>query len=118
MNDEQREHLEELRHRYQQRLRVLEKRTAMLGINTPPEVEIEVQELRKQIADLEPHLGRSSKAIGLSINSIPSSMGGNRRSAWFIFGSLGVFALAFVLGSRLMPGGPGAQPPPTVGGAT
>ena len=42
--------LEDLQHNHQRRLHELEKRAARLGISTPPEVEIEIQDIRTELA--------------------------------------------------------------------
>ena len=44
MDDEQRQHLHDLRTNHLWRLRLLERKSARLGISTPAEMELEIEE--------------------------------------------------------------------------
>jgi hypothetical protein len=57
MDDEQRQHLEKLRQTHLFRLRHSEQRAAQLGINTPPDVLMEIEDDRAKIAGIEAELG-------------------------------------------------------------
>jgi hypothetical protein len=120
MDGEQRQHLEELLHIHQQRLRVLEKQAATFGLNTPPEVQIEIRDLRRNIADIDTQLADSNKVFGQHITDIRNTgTYSNRQNVWLIFGGFGVFLLAVAiwvlnpLGDR----GPNNQQQPTTLGA-
>ena len=54
---EELQHLRELHNAYTKRLRVLELKHASLGNETSPSIIIEIDELRKNIAELEPRIG-------------------------------------------------------------
>lgn len=57
MDEEQRRHRLEIRKLLVRRLHELEKRVAILGINTPPEVTIEIADIRERIAEVDRELG-------------------------------------------------------------
>jgi hypothetical protein len=63
MNEEERQHLEQLRQICERRLRELETKNATYGIGTPPEVSIELEDLRKKIADIDVKLNVSAPTI-------------------------------------------------------
>jgi len=56
MDDEQRQHLESLRRTQVRRLPLLDRWAARNGTNTPPEIEIEIEDLRSAIAALDAQL--------------------------------------------------------------
>jgi 3-keto-disaccharide hydrolase len=56
MDEEQRQHLETLHRIYQKRVRILEQEEALMGPQTPPHVLIELDDLRKKIADIDAQL--------------------------------------------------------------
>ena len=49
MEDDERQHLDELSRTYRRRLRYLEQREALLGVSTPPEILIEAEDIRGKI---------------------------------------------------------------------
>jgi hypothetical protein len=53
MKSEDRKHLVELLHNHRSRLRALEKKAAIYGLNVPPEVSIEIEQIRDQILQIE-----------------------------------------------------------------
>jgi hypothetical protein len=61
MDDEQQRHLEDLLRAYQRRLRPLERRAALQGLNTPPDVLFEIEDIQAEIARIEAKL--STKTI-------------------------------------------------------
>ena len=52
MDDEERQHLEDLLESYHRRLRLLEKQEALLGPRTPPEILIEIEDTRIRIKQI------------------------------------------------------------------
>jgi len=56
MDDEQLRHLERLRETSLRRLRVLEQQAATFGVRTPPEITLEIEDLRRTLVDLEQQL--------------------------------------------------------------
>jgi hypothetical protein len=104
MDSEQREHLEQLQRIYQQRLRVLEKQSAMFGSTTSPEVQIEIKEFQEKITHTEAQLTGSGKIIQQGdTNTVIVNTSSNRQWIWVIVGSASVFLLVlmFFLGNRL-----------------
>jgi hypothetical protein len=69
MDDEQRTHLEELRKDKQRRLRLLERQQAPTGASTPPEILMEIEDLRAEIACLQDKLARTERAQGIATPS-------------------------------------------------
>jgi tetratricopeptide (TPR) repeat protein len=57
MQNEQRQHNDELRHAYYRRLCVLELRAARQGNDTPPDILIEIEDLREKIAGIDKEIG-------------------------------------------------------------
>lgn len=57
MDDEQRQHYEELLSIRQQRLRALERQSAAFGLETPAHVQIEIDTLQKEIINLQTKIG-------------------------------------------------------------
>jgi hypothetical protein len=57
MDNEEHQHLEGLRRIYQKRLWKLEQQAAFQGTSTPPEVQIELDELQKKMVDMTTRLG-------------------------------------------------------------
>jgi hypothetical protein len=60
IDEAERLHLEDLLQAYQSRLRPLEKREAISGLNTPPEVLYEIDQLRSKITKVKAQLGRET----------------------------------------------------------
>lgn len=58
MEDGERQHLEELRHRHQQRLRELEIQEANFGMSTPPHISNEIRDIRAKISDIDTKIAR------------------------------------------------------------
>ena len=56
MDDEERQRLEELLRQHQRRLHLLETQKAIRGMNTPPEVLIEIDDIRSEIARIQAQL--------------------------------------------------------------
>jgi hypothetical protein len=56
MDEEQRQHLRDFLRTHQRRLRALEQQAALQGVQTPPQVVIEIEDLKGEIADIEAHL--------------------------------------------------------------
>jgi transcriptional regulator with XRE-family HTH domain len=56
MDDEQRRHFEVMRQNHVRRLRVLEEQAAITGINTQPEVRIEIEVIQAAIAEIDAKL--------------------------------------------------------------
>lgn len=77
-----RKHLESLRQLHLQRLRVLEERVATFGFNTPPEVHIEIQNIRAELNRLEIQLSNQidSSSDLLNSNSLDESYLGSYQS--------------------------------------
>lgn len=63
MDDEHRQHLEDLRQHHQRRLRQLERQQATFGVSTPPEIALEIEDIHAKIAhidaDLKQHVSAS-----------------------------------------------------------
>jgi hypothetical protein len=57
MDNEEQQHLEGLRRIYQKRLWKLEQQAALQGTSTPPEVQIELDDLHKKMVDMTTRLG-------------------------------------------------------------
>ena len=74
MDDEQRRHLEDLLSTYQRRLRPLEKRAALQGHNTPPEILLEIEDIRSEIRRVKAELG-SDDSESLSSKAIDANLG-------------------------------------------
>src|SRR5690242_6095587 len=55
--DKQRQHLEALRQTHRRRLQELEKQAAAFGLNTPPHILIEADDIRLQTAQIDKQLG-------------------------------------------------------------
>lgn len=60
MDDQERQHLEDLLHMYRRRLRPLEKQEALLGPRTPPDIHMEIEDTRDKINQIEAHLLHSA----------------------------------------------------------
>src|SRR5262245_9347414 len=56
MGDSERRHLEELQRMKLHRLRTLERQEAMQGLSTPPQITMEIENLREEIASIEQRL--------------------------------------------------------------
>ncbi len=69
MSDDQLRHLEVMYQNYLRRLRILEEKAAVYGINTQPEVHIEIEDIRVKLVQLEQDIEKMkdilSKAGGL-----------------------------------------------------
>lgn len=63
MNDEERQHLEELLRTNHRRLRHLEKQEAVYGLSTAPQIFIEIEEIKAKIAKIEVNLASSSISL-------------------------------------------------------
>ncbi len=63
MDDQQRQHLEELRRNCQRRLHVLELQAARFGLSAPPHVLIEIEDIRKGIALIDTQLAESKQPV-------------------------------------------------------
>jgi predicted ATPase len=80
MDDDQRKHLEDLRHAHTRRLRILEQQAAINGVNTRPEVLIEIEDLQTSIARIERELsgagqaGSPSATASISEPQLPASL--------------------------------------------
>jgi regulation of enolase protein 1 (concanavalin A-like superfamily) len=61
VEQEQREHWENLIRRHSQRLHVLEERFAILGLNAPPEVHIEIKDIQDTISLIRQQLQQNGK---------------------------------------------------------
>jgi WD40 repeat protein len=61
MDEEQRQHLMQMRKTYEKRLRILELQEARKGGNTPADIILDIDELREKIADIDMHLEISAK---------------------------------------------------------
>jgi class 3 adenylate cyclase len=62
MDDEQRTHLESMRHAHLRRLRILEQQAAITGVNTRPEVLTEIENLQASIAQVDEQLAAAVEA--------------------------------------------------------
>jgi hypothetical protein len=62
MDSEEREHLEELRQIFQKRLRILERQSATHGSTLPPPIQIEIAEVKEQLAAIKAQLAGGVKA--------------------------------------------------------
>src|SRR5262245_23991141 len=60
MDEQERQHLEELLQNYRRRLRPLEKRESYEGPRTPPEILMEIEDIRTKIAGIEIRLNPAS----------------------------------------------------------
>ena len=58
MDEQQREHLKDLRRRHERRLRELERQAATFGASTPPEVRIEIEDIHAEITRIDASLDR------------------------------------------------------------
>lgn len=56
MDNQQRQHLEELRFTHQKRLQVLELQAASFGLSAPPHILTEIEDIRKQIGSIDARL--------------------------------------------------------------
>jgi hypothetical protein len=56
MNQQQKQHLDELLLIHQRRLQVLEVQAASFGLSTPPQILLEIEDIRKEIAAIEEQL--------------------------------------------------------------
>lgn len=72
MSAEDRRHINNLLQQHQRRLRLLEQRAATAGMNVPPEVIIEIEDLRSTIADLQLQLEGETQ-ISDSAPTLPRS---------------------------------------------
>lgn len=59
MDDDSRAHLETLRRSHLRRLQELEKQAAALGLNTPPHINTEMEDIRSVIADIDRQLANA-----------------------------------------------------------
>jgi tetratricopeptide (TPR) repeat protein len=73
MNDDERKHLQELLEASRKRLRVREQQAEQYGISVPPEVKIELDDLRTEVAGLEARL--SAAAALLLPEPVPDFVG-------------------------------------------
>lgn len=62
MNVKQTQHIDELRQIHQNRLQILELQAARLGVSTPPEVLIEIEDIKKKIDSLYMELADTEKS--------------------------------------------------------
>ncbi len=63
--EEELEYKRELLETHRRRLHKLEKRQAQLGINTPPEIDVEIEDIRLKIAALELEIEKLEKGISI-----------------------------------------------------
>ncbi|MDZ4719666.1 MAG: tetratricopeptide repeat protein [Roseiflexaceae bacterium] len=78
MSDEEQRHTEALRQSYTRRLRILEQKAAVQGQNTPPEILIEIEDIRAELAKLQPASGSSPRPTNTPDDrSTPNTMGGD-----------------------------------------
>lgn len=61
MDHKYRQHRERVKHDLQRRLQMLERRAAHYGLDTPPQVSLEIEDLRSEIADIEMQLNGSNE---------------------------------------------------------
>ena len=73
MNLEDREHLEKLYDVLVRRLRILELREAKMGDNTPPEVVIEIEDLKVKVREINNKLSISEPLIDHALSSMIKS---------------------------------------------
>lgn len=66
MDSEQRQHLQELREIYQKRLRVLERQAASRGQDTPAYIQIEIEDIKGTITDIDEQLAGKKLLINRS----------------------------------------------------
>ncbi|NJN18883.1 MAG: SAVED domain-containing protein [Oscillochloris sp.] len=59
MEQEERTYLEDLKVIHRRRLQILERKKAHFGINTPPEIEIEIEDITQSIKDIDDRLHRT-----------------------------------------------------------
>jgi hypothetical protein len=67
MDNEEQQHLEGLRRIYQKRLWKLEQQAALQGASTPPEVQIELDELQKKMVDMTTRLGMGNVPTSVAL---------------------------------------------------
>ncbi|MCK4821962.1 CHAT domain-containing protein [bacterium] len=63
-----RQHLEELRKNHEKRLQILESKAARFGISTPPEIVMEIEDIKKEIAAIDEQLVGSGVSISQTSN--------------------------------------------------
>jgi PA-IL-like protein len=83
MDNEQRQHLQELQGIYQKRLRVLERQAANKGHDTPPHIQVEIDDINKRIAGIEAQIAGRNRLIA---NQLSSPVG--RRGVWIMIVAL------------------------------
>ena len=69
-DNEERQHLEELKHGHQRRLRALELQAAPYGALTPPAIVIENEDIRDALAQLDSTLDQQPTVSGLDVRSM------------------------------------------------
>lgn len=79
MDTEQIKHWQELRQAYLKRLRVLELKEAQQGVDTPPHILTEIQDLREKIANIETFLFSTSAKLYVSQENTKESQRGEAR---------------------------------------
>jgi WD40 repeat protein len=113
MDDDSRAHLETLRRSHLRRLQELEKQAAALGLNTPPHINTEIEDIRSVIADIDRQLANA----GLRRVVPPASttrLPVRPRSWWLWLALVGTgIVLVFILALR-MPGRTGGTAPNSI----
>lgn len=64
MDRDQRQHLEDMAQNYRKRQRALERQQALFGVETSPHITIEIDDLKKKIADIELQLSENTETPG------------------------------------------------------
>jgi len=73
MDDQDQEHLSQIRSVLRRRLKILELREAKMGDNTPPEVIMETEDLREKIQDINSTLSLKEPLMDETISSLIKS---------------------------------------------
>jgi hypothetical protein len=108
MGNEERQHLEELLQNYRRRLRHLEKQESYSGPRTPPEVLIEIEDVKKKISEIEnnfiidnsPSVHYQPIPLRNANDTTPPANRTTRRPYWFILTSI-AFLIAISTGIAL-----------------
>jgi WD40 repeat protein len=97
MDDDSKAHLEILRRSHERRLQELEKQVAVRGVDTPPHITIEIQDIRSTIADIDRQLAsKATHGVVRRTNTTTLLVHSHSWQLWLILGGAAILVVLFV----------------------